>query len=259
MGKLLDWDNMPPVGTPVVFKGYLRGNHSHWGFEVGKTYYVGDEFLPPRNYGNDFIFELKVGGEFTINKGDYIDSREFTREECERFCELAVENGFGRGEWLNYFGDGYFFRLGVSSVNNCGSIKWGCKVGSGYGYDVGNNITTQFREFLDKEKGKMFTKDDLKDGMLVTMKGGCEFYVCGSENMLAHQNYQMGLVYHNDFSLKRINDDLTHDCHGQFDIIKVTDRDGTVLFEREEAPRELTIEEIAKAFNLPVERVRIKK
>lgn len=165
MGKLLDWHNMPPIGTKVVFKGYRTGLHDHWGFKVGKTYAIDKDCdgdigpldhkgeAPPENYNNDFIFELAE-----------------------------------------------------------------------------------------------FTKSDLKDGMRLVDEDGEDFWVCG--DCVANR---YGSVYFEHISEDLINTNIG--CK----FIKVTDRDGTVLFEREEEPRELTIEEIAKAFNLPVERVRIKK
>jgi hypothetical protein len=79
-----------------------------------------------------------------------------------------------------------------------------------------------------KPHPKPFTKDDLKDGMRVLVHSSAlselqEWYVCG-EYLLRH--YQ-------SFHLSRFKDDLTHDTSKKSDIIKVTDRDGTVVFQRE--------------------------
>ncbi|QDP59321.1 MAG: hypothetical protein Tp136SUR676911_60 [Prokaryotic dsDNA virus sp.] len=179
-----------------------------------------------------------ISRKFTITRGDYIDSREFTHEECERFCELAVECGFERGdeEYSNSW-----LLLGISD-------------GKTFVYRMNRNfttnITTQFREFLDKEKGmKQFTKDDFKDGMRTLWRDGREFYVCGDSLISIDKKHNHLDCYLND---------LKNNKYPKFDIMKVTDRDGTVLFEREEEPRELTLKEIAEQFGVPVERIRIK-
>lgn len=184
--------------------------------------------------------------KLTINSGDYIDSREFTREECERFCDLAVECGFDKSCCFSY----QFRFLGVSE--NAGRID---TLSEGF---FTNNITTQFREFLDKEKGvKKFTKADLrcKQGATVLHRNGANTKVLTDELLTCFADGE----WVSRMNIFELSEDLSLPCNSQYDIMRVTDRDGTVLFEREEEPRELTIEEIAKAFNLPVERVRIKK
>lgn len=99
-----------------------------------------------------------MGNKFTINKGDYIDSREFSREECERFCELAVECGYDKSRVFNYH-DPY---LGVSklsgAINSLPSLEY-----------LNNNITAQFRAYLDY---KATPKSLLKDGMRCTDRAG---------------------------------------------------------------------------------------
>lgn len=97
---------------------------------------------------------------FKIESGDYIDSREFTREECERFCEWAVECGFGRGTNIGRLTNSSWWALGVHET--------GCHL---FGYvgeskSLTNNITIQFREFLDKEKG-MGAVNNIKAASLI--------------------------------------------------------------------------------------------
>jgi len=43
MTRLLDWDNMPPIGTKVKFLGYV-GGHRHWGYVEGKVYEIGEDY-----------------------------------------------------------------------------------------------------------------------------------------------------------------------------------------------------------------------
>src|SRR5690606_33579455 len=90
-----------------------------------------------------------------INKGDFIDSRQFSREECERFIKLAVEAGYTDAEGMTYHGNTVGLdALGVASTNKgqyvpYKHIGWGQIRDSAYGFC--NNISQQFREFLDKE------------------------------------------------------------------------------------------------------------
>lgn len=185
--------------------------------------------------------------KFAINAGDYIDSREFTREECERFCELAVERGFGRGEWMAYHGTRYF-KLGVSS--NYKEIKWG-SMASGeisYGYSAKNNITTQFREFLDKEKDmSKFTKDDFEDGQKIYLEDGAKtiggilitsyqpLYVCGDEAIARLPDGGFATL-----QFSTLSNNLKTPSGKK--VIRIIDRDGTVLFEREPEKVKLELE-----------------
>lgn len=106
-----------------------------------------------------------------------------------------------------------------------------------------------------------FTKADLKDGMRCIDREGDVWYVCG-------QN--MSLSVGGSAPLDDWDDGLNWRHGNHFDITKVVDRDGTILFASfdahpnfrialERSLTELTLEEIAEKFGLPVERVRIKK
>ena len=193
------------------------------------------------------LFELAI--PFTINAGDYIDRYEFTREECERFCELAVECGFGRGDWMSFYNKN---GLTCLSVNDLGVLYWFrgnacCEVREP------NNITTQFREFLDKEKSmKEFTKYDLKDGMRVINREGNERVIVSGK--LYKEGYDE-LSYQGSLD-SDYGSDLTDNVASCFDIIRVTDRDGTVLFERKPEPKEMTVAEIEKALGYSVKVVK---
>lgn len=187
---------------------------------------------------------------FTINAGDYIDSRKFTREECERFCEIAVECGFPMSEYTfeEEYGDYRF--IGIGQINLTGGVVW---FEDAYYYednDDYNNITTQFREFLDKEKGmSKFTKDDLKDGMRVELRDEDVYYIVGERLALVENLTE-------DFVLSEFNNDLTNTARDNHDIIRVTDRDGTVLFEREPEPKEMTVADIERELGYSVKVVK---
>lgn len=93
-------------------------------------------------------------------------------------------------------------------------------------------------------------KADLLDGMRVTMRCGYEWYVCGKEKMVALEEFEFDNYYANTFSWKRMTDTLEHDADQRYDIVKVVDRDNTVVWEREQPKKkvtlELTDEQIAK-------------
>lgn len=274
-----------------------------------------------------------------INKGDFIDSRQFSREECERFIKLAVECGYTDAEGMKYYGNTTGLdALGVASTHDgihvpYKHIGWGNTKDSLYGFC--NNISQQFREFLDKENSmknapkdathygitnrgticfykldgntwyflydtgakqgldwfkvkdnnplhtplieinkrelgwfwagysypshtpsteikSQITKSDLLDGMRVTMRCGYEWYVCGKERMVALEEFEFDNYYANKFSWKRMTDTLEHDTDQRYDIVKVVDRDNTVVWDRQETPNkkkvtlELTDEQIAQ-------------
>lgn len=199
--------------------------------------------------------EIELADTFTINSGDYIDSRKFNREECERFCKLAVECGFGSGEWLHWYGDKNVNRIGVDRTTN--SVYWGDT-----DYYLQNSITTQFREFLDKEKGmkqdkdlQSFVKDDLKDGMRAKYRNGARPIVIKDRLYKYHESTtKLTFAAH----LSDYNQDLTWK-HGnnEWDIMELTDRDGTVVFKREEETI-ITMQDVADKFGVPLNQLKIK-
>lgn len=85
---------------------------------------------------------------------------------------------------------------------------------------------------------KPFTKSDLKDGMRVELRDGDTHYVCGD---VAFRT--TGGAMNRRYSLDQLNDDLEQRTGNPLgDVIKVTDRDGTVLFERNPEKRKVTLE-----------------
>lgn len=99
------------------------------------------------------------------------------------------------------------------------------------------NITAQFREFLDKDKGmKQFTKNDLKNGDELYLSDCPDpelpHYICGT-SACQDRNYSPRWG-----DLRNLKDDLTF-TNGK-KLLKVV-RDGTVLFEREPELKEVTL------------------
>lgn len=103
---------------------------------------------------------------------------------------------------------------------------------------IGSNDRYCFFWSQLKPHHKPFTKSDLKDGMLCQRRDGFNFYVNGG--------YLVEAIGDSDpefYSLKHINDDLTTAwIPSNADIMRVIDRDGTVVFEREPEKKKVTIE-----------------
>ena len=120
------------------------------------------------------------------------------------------------------------------------------------------------------EEEKMFTKDDLKTGMVVEMKCGRQYMV------MLNTPYEDALIDRNGFlKLSDYNNDLKmKDIHAEcWDIVKVFKplenapgamafenwHTSETLWEREEPPIEITIDEMAKWKGVPSEGIRIKE
>lgn len=89
---------------------------------------------------------------------------------------------------------------------------------------------------------RQFTKADLLDGMRVTMRCGYEWYVCGKEKMVALEEHHFGQYYESTFFWDCMKDTLEHGSNSQYDIVKVVDRDNTVVWEREQPKKKVTLE-----------------
>lgn len=183
-----------------------------------------------------------------INNNEYIYKFKFTKEEVEQFCQLALDSGHGRGEWLYFYSS--FKWLGV----NANGIHWGdhCR-------NERTDITAKYKQYLQEKNMQTFSKNDLKDGMVVTLRKGDIRYI------LQDKTWDVGEYSAScAATLDRYKDDLT--WNGAFsegyphnDIVRVVDRDDTVVYVRKEEPTELTLEQVAEKFGLDVGQVRIKK
>lgn len=124
----------------------------------------------------------------------------------------------------------------------------------GYSYCEGT-ITTgaAWRKLIPTEETKRkymktFTKSDLKDGMKVTYRNGDVRTVLGN-NLLyfSQQEFCGNGGWKQATYLSTFNEDLYHRDYKKQDIMKIEDRDGTILFERVEKKTvtlELTTEQI---------------
>jgi hypothetical protein len=172
---------------------------------------------------------------FAINVGDYIDSREFTQEECDIFCDIAVKCG----AILRDKDVSYYTYLGVSDLNR----TLACNIVSPKFTGLNNNITQKFKYFLNKDRAmNKFTKDDFKNGMMCEHRSGTvttfvdgEFWVVKSDSFKLRSLHTKIAEFDKYLYLKYSRNVLM-----DFDIMKVTDRDGTILFEREPEKTDIT-------------------
>ena len=140
---------------------------------------------------------------------------------------------------MKWYDDSSFVILGVAAK---GAIREGI-VWSLYddGYGVNNNITTQFRQWLDAADSVTTPKSLLKDGMRCTDLDGYVWWVCGIWFTCPTEDVFV--------EVEEFNDELNHEnCEGS-DIILITDRDGTVVWKRSE-PLKLTLAEIAAKYGV---------
>lgn len=132
-GDPLDWDNMPPVGTKVMFNGYRHG-HEHWGYEEGEVYTIGENesdskgiisplverdengawYGAPRNYDNSFDFTIYDPEE----EGVVEDNLPPTEERVKATAGYTLADGSDSGEY--YVGDK--FVVTSSSIFSKGSV-----------------------------------------------------------------------------------------------------------------------------------------
>ena len=149
-----------------------------------------------------------------LKNGDYIDTLNLPYFSVCKFFDTAVDQGFfHKGSIESY-------DLSYPLVLNEGVICEGFPEQGKY-----RNVTLIFKG----QTGKPFTKSDLKDGMQVETRKEGEYYVCGDALLRpgGHNNF---INYNNDLTCNARNSCVA----GKYDIIRVTDRDGTVVFEREE-------------------------
>lgn len=125
----------------------------------------------------------------------------------------------------------------------------------------------QLKGFSYKKKDNMFTKKDLKTGMVVKTRNNIMWLVLNNK-LISDTNFCV---------LSWYNEDLTTKGPSDFDIVEVYDKVecwsdglskglsyvdgkefGTLVWKRKEI-KEVTMQEIADILNIPVDELRIKK
>lgn len=177
------------------------------------------------------------------NKRIYIDVRDFDEAKKKRvqdaFFKLSI--GWSSGKIYDH--------LDEAAYTN---FYGGCRPMAKLMYDSRHSPKHQAKadittyEQLMREADMEFTKDDLKDGMVVQYRDGRERVIF---NDSAWQVSEPPQVNRRAGRMKQVGhicwlkSDLTHiDGLAHMDLVKVTDRDGTVLFEREPEKRKITLE-----------------
>jgi hypothetical protein len=151
-----------------------------------------------------------------LEVGEYVERKEFTLDEMKL---LAGANG-GKQDLFafcnTYYGEWDGFGL-VSKPR------------------MKANVTEKYKQWLKENNVKEFTKNDLKDGMVVTHRNGAMGVMFGG-NAWELPDFE----YEVDFSYCK--DDLTNQEMDDFDIIKV-EYMGDVLWERKEQRKKVKIGE----------------
>ena len=185
-----------------------------------------------------------------------------TEEEAKDFCRVMHESG---RKWKS--GDSYikYPRFSEHLTETCYNFNDDSYCYKNW-YKIHGHTILKWENFMEKE----FTLSDLKVGMLIENRGGERYIVAETIDGQLIGTNEDGFT-----ELKNYNADMTFMWKGgeyrYCDIIKVyskpkrnikfytydtTNRD--LLFQRKE-PKELTMQEIADKFNIPVDQLKIKK
>ena len=115
--------------------------------------------------------------------------------------------------------------------------------------DSARSYATYWKNLIPTEETKrkyqkIFTKSDLQDGMRVTYRNGDSRIVLEEYFIHLAEKTKIRTLYTASAALIDFNEDLTHPKYKGLDIMRVEDRDGTLLFERQEsaAKRAVTLE-----------------
>lgn len=81
-----------------------------------------------------------------------------------------------------------------------------------------------------KELDKKITLDDIKEGMILTLRSGEDIIILDNDGSF-YTTVEGDVKKDNESFYLLFNDDLTHGQVGEFDILKVKDKTGEVLFD----------------------------
>lgn len=181
-----------------------------------------------------------------------------TEEEAKDFCRVMHESG---RRWRS--GDDYvkYSRFTDHLDETCYNFNNG-SFAYKYWFESRDFIILEWEDFMEKE----FTLSDLKVGMLVETRNSGYFLVAKNDNEGMFFTNEDGWT---EYTTKH-NDMKSTICE-DFDIMKVysmpskktnafnySTENRKLLFERQE-PKELTMQEIADKFNIPVDQLKIRK
>jgi len=187
-----------------------------------------------------------------INRLDYVRTEAFSLWELTLLEELIRSQGYKLTDEVNSYYVGNWLEYGVDESGH--AVFWNTQFLEKW---EGNDITEQFRDYLDKRgadvekeessNSKSFTKDDLKDGMVVNFRRGDSGLIFNkmvystSKEDFANLSTKRCII-----GLERLKEDLSHKDLPYYEIIKVSYMD-EVLWERiEETPEQKRIKELEK-------------
>lgn len=194
---------------------------------------------------------------FEDYKGDYVMHCK-TEEEAKDFCRVMHENMRAWKGGIYYIDETNYGKYGDRT---CYAFNMGefCYIDF---YKRNDYTILKWEDFMEKE----FTLGDLKVGMLIENKEGEKFIIAETIDGRLIGTNETGFT-----DLKNYDTDMTCWEFAPYDIMKVynkpernrrfytcdtTNRD--LLFQRKE-PKELTMQEIADKFGIPVDQLKIRK
>lgn len=195
---------------------------------------------------------------FEDYKGDFVMWCK-TEEEAKYFCRVMHESGRTWGSGDSYIEYPRFSNhLDETCYNfNSGSYAHKCW------YERRYYTFLKWEDFMEKE----FTLSDLKVGMLIEIGRGDKFIIAQNEgdifgtndsDWLSFDNFEKNMKYYNRgdsyFNIVKVYGRCKK--NNGFYTFNATNRD--LLFQRKEK-EELTMQEIADKFGIPVDQLKIKK
>lgn len=181
-----------------------------------------------------------------------------TEEEAKDFCRVMHESGRKWNSGDSYIESTKFLEYLDETCYNFNMNTYSDRDD----YIVMGFTILEWSDFMEKK----FTLSDLKVGMLVVVRCGYKYLVAKNDNEGMFFTNEEGWTEYNT----KHNDMRSAMCE-DFDIMKVysmpsknkdafnySTENRTLLFERKE-PKELTMQEIADKFGIPVEQLKIKK
>lgn len=196
--------------------------------------------------------------------------------ECNKKMWEYIKPYLDKWKYVNKVDISQWEKYPLLVINSCGSLGLCTNYSISHNLHNSRELVTDVEEFLEraaqlkgfkyKKEMKEFKKSDLKPGMVVEYDDGRRRIVLKDSNdnlFLASDNCICSLISFNNNLINERHSDLTINKIYEIDSICNIDciLEGEYLKLIWERPQtvELTLQEIAEKFNVPVETIRIKE
>ena len=173
-------------------------------------------------------------------------------KESYKLADGSLSSDYEVGDTFVVVGYSAYCNKGgeIKFWDNGGKYPWFLRLGTDISFAIAWEDLTPTEETkrkYQKNSTSPFTKSDLQDGMRVTYRSGdVRIVLEGNLVYLSEYSSVSFANYATGSTLREFSEDLTHadEWADELDIMRVEDRDGTLLFERQEsaAKRAVTLE-----------------